>query len=39
MGLDGSYIYFSMRQKASQQLTYNSQVIVRLKSGKVISLS
>ena len=35
---DGSYIVFSMRQKAAQLLTYKSPASVRLKSRKVILL-
>ena len=35
---NGSYIAFSMQQKAAQLLTYKSHVTVRLKSGKVILL-
>ena len=38
MGKDGSYIVFSMRQKAAQLLTFKSPASVRLKSRKVILL-
>ena len=39
VGKDGSYIVFSMLQKAAQLLTYKSHVTVRLKTGKITLLN